>query len=301
VAHHDEPVSTAQAESRRIVRLWWALALTGVFLLSEVAASFITGSLALLSDAAHMLTDAAALGLAIAAVHLGRRPADSKRTFGYKRFEVLAATVNSGALFGAGIYILVEAVRRFSNPTPVASGGMLVVAVIGLIVNLVALLLLRGEHEHNLNVHGAYLEALSDLLGSAGVIVAGILIRVTGWRLIDPVTAILIALWVFPRTWRLLSRSINVLLEGVPDDVELQKLRDDLARIPGVARVHDLHVWAITSGQSSLSVHLVLPIRESPSDLSLVARAQEVARQHGIRHSTVQIEPEEHPEGEQHP
>jgi cobalt-zinc-cadmium efflux system protein len=301
VTRHAEPVSNAQAESRRIVRLWWALALTGLFLLSEVAASFITGSLALLSDAAHMLTDAAALGLAIAAVYLGRRPADSKRTFGYKRFEVLAATINAGALFGVGVYIFVEAIRRFVNPTPVASGGMLVVAVIGLVVNLAAMLLLRGEHEHNLNIHGAYLEALSDLLGSAGVIVAGILIRATGWRAIDPITAILIALWVLPRTWRLLGRSVNILLEGVPHDVDLENLRDDLARIPGVARVHDLHVWAITSGERSLSVHLVVPAATSPPDLSLVGRAQEVARRHGIRHSTVQIEPEGHPEAEPHP
>lgn len=300
MAHHDEPSIRAESGTRRLNRLWWALSLTVVFLLSEVVASFITGSLALLSDAAHMLTDAAALGISITAVHLGRRPADAKRTFGYKRFEVLAAAVNSGALFGVGIYILAEAARRFAHPTPIASGGMLVVAVIGLVVNLIAMLLLRGEHEHNLNVHGAYLEALSDLLGSAGVIAASILIRITGWRIIDPIMAILIALWVLPRAWRLLSRSVNILLEGVPGDIDLQKLRDDLGRLPGVAGVHDLHVWAITSDELSLSVHLALPTGKLPADLSLVERAQEVARRHGIGHATVQLEPEEHLEEQRH-
>jgi cobalt-zinc-cadmium efflux system protein len=247
-----------------------------------------------------MLTDTAALGLAITAVHLGQRPADSKRTFGYKRFEVLAATANSGALLGAGVYIIVEASRRFVHPVSVESGGMLVVALIGLVVNLVSVLLLHSEHEENLNVHGAYLEALSDLLGSVGVIAASIIIRFTGWRIVDPIAAILIALWVIPRTWRLLSRSVNILLEGVPRGVDLERLRDELSRLPGVSGVHDLHVWAITSNEQSLSVHLVLPAPQLPADLSLVNKAQEVARRHGIGHATVQLEPEGHAEERRH-
>ena len=201
-------------DNERALRI--ALALTGSFLIAEVIGGVLTGSLALISDAAHMLTDTAALAIALAAIRIARRPADRRRTYGYHRFEILAAAFNALLLFAVALYILVEAYRRFTSPPEIHSVGMLVVASIGLIVNLISIRLLSGGQSDSLNVKGAYLEVWSDLLGSIGVIVGAVVIQLTGWSWVDPLVAVAIGLWVLPRTWILLKDSLNILLEGVP-------------------------------------------------------------------------------------
>lgn len=266
-----------------------ALALTGTFLVVEVIYGFVSGSLALLSDAGHMLTDVMALVLSLFAIRIGQRVPDRKRTFGYRRTEILAATVNAGALFAIGMYILFEAYRRLREPVEVQSTTMLIVAVLGLIVNLISARLLVSGSEHSLNVKSAYLEVLADLLGSVAVIVGALVIRFTGLTWVDPVLGALIGLWVLPRTWVLLRSSVNVLLEGVPEGVDLGGLRADLAALPGVQEVHDLHVWSVTSGLHSLTAHLVVAAGQSPADL--LPQVHAVAERHGIEHSTVQFEP----------
>lgn len=264
-----------------------ALALTGTFLVVEVFYAFISGSLALLSDAGHMLTDVMALALSLFAIRIGQRVADRRRTFGYRRAEILTAAVNAGALFAIGLYILFEAYRRLREPVEIQTTAMLVVAVLGLIVNLISARILVGGAQGSLNVKSAYLEVMGDLLGSVAVIVGALLIRFTGLTWIDPVLGALIGLWVLPRTWTLLSASVNVLMEGTPEGVDLDLLRTDLAALPGVQEVHDLHVWSVTSGEHNLTAHLVAP---TPGT-DLLSRVHEVAERHGIEHSTVQIEP----------
>ena len=267
-------------------KLKLALALTSTYLVAEVVGGILTGSLALLSDAAHMLTDVMALIVALVAIRIGQRPADPKRTFGYYRFEILAAAFNAAVLFIVAFYILYQAYRRFQEPPQIESSGMLIVAVIGLAVNLASMWILRSGSEASLNMKGAYLEVWSDALGSVAVIVAAIIIRYTGWWPADPILAVLIGFWVLPRTWKLLSHSINVLLEGVPEGIELEELHDSLAALPGVREVHDLHVWSLTSGRNSMTVHLV---SDSP-DISLVSEAQRIAREHDIEHASIQVE-----------
>jgi len=270
-----------------------ALALTGAFLLIEVVGGVLTHSLSLLSDAAHMLTDVAALAIALVAVRLGRRPADRKRTFGYYRFEILAAAVNAAALFFVGFYILFEALQRFrGSPTEVRSVGMFGIAAAGLAVNLLSMrILATGSTEGGMNMKGAYLEVWSDLLGSLAVLAGALLIRFTGWWWVDPVLAIGIGLWVLPRTWGLLSESVNILLEGVPEGLELAEIDAALTAVPGVAAVHDLHVWAITSGKNSLTAHLVLAAGDEDSQQAVLTAARRMlAERFELSHTTLQIE-----------
>lgn len=198
--------------------LWIALSLTGGFLITEAVAGWLLNSLALLADAAHMLTDTAALAIALAAIRIARLPADSRRTYGYRRFEILAATFNALLLFAVGIYVLYEAYQRWRQPAELQSMGMMIVGFVGLIVNLISMRLLSAGKDSSLNVKGAYLEVWSDMLGSIGVIAAAITISYTGWAWVDSLTAIVIGLWILPRTWVLLKESINVLLEGAPED-----------------------------------------------------------------------------------
>jgi cobalt-zinc-cadmium efflux system protein len=269
-------------------RLKIALALTSVYLGAEVVGGILTGSLALLSDAAHMLTDVMALVIALVAIRVGRRPADTRRTFGYYRFEILAAAINAVVLFLVALYILYEAYQRFLEPPEIQSDLMMGVAVVGLVVNVISMRLLQAGSGQSLNVKGAYLEVLSDLLGSVAVIVAALIIRFTGWWQVDPILAVLIGLWVLPRTWTLLSESINILLEGVPEGIELQKLHDALSKLPGAQEVHDLHVWTITSGQNSMTVHITA--KRGIDAMALVEAAQRVAQEHGIEHASIQVE-----------
>jgi cobalt-zinc-cadmium efflux system protein len=270
--------------------LWIALILTTAFLIAEIVGGILTNSLALISDAAHMFTDSAALAVSLAAIRIGKRPADSQRTFGYYRFEILAAAFNAILLFLVALYILYEAYQRLNNPPEIQSGTMLVVAALGLVVNLISMRLLASGKDSSLNVKGAYLEVWSDMLGSIGVIIGALVIRYTGWGWIDSVIAVAIGLWVLPRTWTLLKASMNVLLEGVPEGIGIAEVKDAIAGVPGVAGVHDLHVWSITSGKASLTAHVVQ--REdvaNPQTLLLNIR-QLVANKYDIHHSTIQLE-----------
>ena len=283
-AGHDH---TAGANERSL-RI--ALGLTFSFLLVEFVGGIVTESLALISDAAHMLTDVAALAIALAAIRIGRRSADNRRTFGYARFEILAAAVNAMLLFGAAVFIVVEAYRRLKQPPELQPLGMLGIAVIGLLVNLAAMKVLASGREESLNVKGAYLEVWSDMLGSLGVIAGAAVIHFTGYAWVDSVVAILIGLWVLPRSWSLLKASVHILLEGVPDHIDLEAVRRCLLAVPGVASIHDLHVWALTSGQVSLTVHVVRNAQADGEGGILPAIEQRLAREFGITHTTVQCE-----------
>lgn len=269
--------------------LQWALLLTATYLVAEVAGGFYFNSLALLSDAAHMLTDVAALVIALMAIRLGRRSPDAKRTFGYRRAEILAAAFNAVLLFGIAIYMLVEAVSRFSSPQPVQSTGMLVVAAVGLVVNLISMRLLTAGKDASFNVKGAYLEVWADLIGSIGVIAGALAIRFTGWTWIDPVVAVAIGFRVLPRTWVLLRDTTNVLLEGVPKGIDLDEMRAAIRAVPGIVDVHDLHVWSMSNDDVSCTAHIVVP-----DDATLVASRQSVSRllseRFEIEHATIQAE-----------
>lgn len=268
--------------------LWIALILTTSFMVAEVIGGVLTGSLALISDAAHMFTDTAALAISLAAIQISKRSADAKRTFGYHRFEILAAAFNALLLFGVAIYILYEAWRRMSEPQAVNSVPMLVIASLGLVVNLISMKLLSSGKNASLNVKGAYLEVWSDMLGSLGVIVGAVVIWFTGWAWVDSVIAVAIGLWVLPRTWTLLRESMNVLLEGVPDGVDISEIGKSLGGIPGVDSMHELHIWSITSGKLSLTAHLVSA--RGDHDLIVPEATRILAETFEIHHSTIQIE-----------
>jgi cobalt-zinc-cadmium efflux system protein len=281
---HSHDHSHADERSLRI-----ALGLTAGYLVIQVVGGLWTGSLALLSDAAHMLTDVMALVIALTAIRVGRRPADARRTFGYYRFEILAAALNAGTLFAAGGFILWEAWHRLQAPADIAPVPLLAVAFVGLLVNLASMRVLHHGASQSINMKGAYLEVWSDTLGSIAVIAGAILIYFTGWRQADPLIAAALALWVLPRAWQLLSQSVNVLLEGVPEGLELASIEEHLLAIPGVRGVHDLHVWAITSGKNSLTAHLIL--EEGSSDQIVQREAREMLNKtFGILHTTIQLE-----------
>lgn len=271
-------------------KLWMALGLTGSFMLAEVIGAFVTGSLALLSDAAHMLTDTLALAISLVAIQVAKRPADRKRTFGYARFEILAAAFNALLLFVVAFYILFEAWQRLQAPAEIQSTGMLVIAVLGLIVNLISMGLLASGSSESLNVKGAYLEVWSDMLGSLGVIVAALVIMFTGWGWVDSLVAAAIGLWVLPRTWNLLRESMNVLLQGVPDGVDIDQVEQAIRGVPGISDVHDLHIWALTSGKNVLSAHLVAHLQERDEQAILAEVSELLEERFKIAHVTLQVE-----------
>lgn len=270
-------------------RLFWALMLTSSFMVVEVVGGVITQSLALISDAAHMLTDVAALVIALLAIKIGKKSSDSLRTYGYYRFEILAAAFNAVLLFLVALYILFEAYQRLSQPASIDSTGMLVVAAIGLVVNVVSMVLLTSGKDTSLNLKSAYFEVVSDALGSLGVIVGALMIRWTGFSYIDSIIAVLIGLWVLPRAWILLKESINILLEGVPKGVDLNRLKDLAHGIEGVVDLHEIHVWAITSDKINLTAHVVIaPAYES--DYVLTKLRYMVREEFNILHTTFQHE-----------
>ncbi|MBO9712190.1 cation diffusion facilitator family transporter [Sphingomonas sp.] len=269
--------------------LGWALALTATYLVAEVVGGFWFNSLALLSDAAHMLTDVAALVIALMAIRLGRRAADERRTFGYRRLEILAAAFNAVLLFAIAVYVLVEAIRRFADPEPVQSWGMLAVASIGLVVNLASMRLLTAGKDASFNVKGAYLEVWADMVGSVGVILGALAIRFTGWTWVDPVVAVGIGLWVLPRTWILLRDTTNVLLEGVPARLTLTEVRSAIAAVEGVDGLHDLHVWSMANDDVSCTMHVTLAEDADP-DVVRKAVADVMGRRFAIEHVTIQTE-----------
>jgi cobalt-zinc-cadmium efflux system protein len=273
-------------------RLTIVLILTTAYMLAEVIAGVWTGSLALVADAGHMFTDVCGLGMALAAIWFAQRPATAAKTYGFYRTEILAAVVNGILLFGVAAYILYEAWRRFSEPEAVNSVPMLVVAIGGLIVNLIGAKLLHGASEESLNARGAFLEVLSDLLGSIGVIMAAGVIYLTGWWQVDPIVSVLIGLFILPRTWGLLKSAIDVLLEAVPSGVDLEAIERAMQTVEGVRSVHDLHVWSITSGFIAMSAHVTGGAR--PSEAILHDLQALLTERFGIRHATLQVEAEDH-------
>lgn len=282
---HIHAIPTLQNEKY----LWIALGLTSLFLIVEVIGSWVTGSLALLSDAAHMMTDASALVVSLAAIRIGKKEADIKRTFGYYRLEILAAAFNSILLFFVAIYIIYEAYGRFKNPAEIQSLEMLIIASLGLLVNLISMKLLSTGKDNSLNIKSAYLEVWSDMLGSLGVIIGAILIKLTTWVWIDSVIAVAIGLWVLPRTWILLKDTMNILLEGVPEGIDLEKLKESICKIKGVLNIHELHVWAITSGKVSLTMHVVIDSHEN-CDAILEEIRRRLREEFSIVHTTLQHE-----------
>lgn len=285
--HGSKPHNHATGANSKMLAI--ALVLTTVFLIAELIGSFVFNSLALLSDAAHMFTDSAALAIALAAVKIGQRPADNARTFGYRRFEVLAAAFNALLLFAVAGYVLYEGVSRFFEPTEVESTGMLVVAALGLVINIIAMKLLSAGKTSSLNIKGAYLEVWADMLGSVGVIVAAIVIMLTGWQWVDPVVAIGIGLWVLPRTWVLLRDTTQILLEGVPRGVDLTAIRAAINGAPGVKGVHDLHVWSMTGEDHNLSAHIEMA-DGGEAEAVRTSVAALLLENYKIEHATLQVE-----------
>lgn len=281
---HSHSAAGANEKNLRIV-----LGLTASFMAAEVIGGIAFKSLALISDAAHMFTDAAALAIALVAIRIGRRAADHKRTFGYYRFEILAAAFNAVVLFLVAAYILYEAYQRFRSPPEIQSIGMLVIGLLGLVINFVGMRMLQADSRSSLNVKGAYLEVWADMLGSLGVIFTAVVIYFTGWTWMDAVVAALIGIWVLPRTWKLLKESLNILLEGVPVDITLDEIELALLATPGVREIHDLHVWALTSGKNSLTVHVV-PAAGADEQTVLAAVTKTLAGRFSMHHVTVQIE-----------
>jgi cobalt-zinc-cadmium efflux system protein len=275
--------------SARRGRLALVFGITVTVFAIELVGGFLANSLALLADAGHMFTDVAGIGLALAAIHVAGRPASADRTYGYLRLEILAAVVNAVLLFGVAGFVLFEAWRRLADPPEVATGLMLAVGVLGLVANGVSLYLLREAQADSLNLRGAYLEVLGDLAGSAAVIVAAIVIDRTGQTGADAVASILIALLIIPRTWRLLREAVDILLEATPKGLDLEVVRSHIRQAAGVADVHDLHAWTITSGVNVVSAHVVLrPGADPPAVLDELCRC--LSGDFDIEHSTFQLE-----------
>ncbi len=263
--------------------------LTFAYLIAEVVGGLWTGSLALLADAGHMLTDVMGIALALFAIWFAERPASPERTYGYYRVEILAALTNAVVLISISLYILYEAYERFLNPPEVQSGWMLAVAAIGLAVNIAGIFILRAGSKESLNMKGAYFEVFSDMLTSIGVIVAGIIMLTTGWYYADPLISAGIGLFILPRTWMLLKDAVGVLLEGTPSDVNVTALREGVLSLAGVAGVHDLHVWSLTSGVNAMSVHAVLDDGATHDEV-LTRVQQHVTSNFKVSHVTVQVE-----------
>lgn len=280
---------TQSAAGRNKRRLALVFGLTITYLVVEVIGGLITGSLALLADAGHMLTDVGGVGLALMAIWFAERPASPERTYGYYRVEILAALTNAIVLIGISLYILYEAYRRFMKPPEVESGLMLGVAVVGLVVNIIGMYILRTGSRESLNMEGAYFEVLSDMLTSIGVIFASVIMLTTGWYYADPLISAGIGLFILPRTWLLLREALGVLLEGTPSDVNLTALRESIRQLPGVIDVHDLHVWTLTSGINAMSTHAVL-VDDKQHDQVLQAVRTLVFSKFRINHITVQLE-----------
>jgi cobalt-zinc-cadmium efflux system protein len=284
---HHAHVHGRAARSRR--RLSIVLVLTAVYMLAEAAGGWLTGSLALLADAGHMLTDVAALALALIAVWFGSRPATSSKTFGYYRLEILAALINGVALILISLLIFYEAYHRWANPPEVRSGLMMIVAAGGLVINLACAWILHGDHEDDLNVRGAWLHIIGDALGSVGAILAGVIMSAYGWYQADPLFSCLIGLLIIWSSWHLIRESTNVLLEGTPAHINLAAVEDVILQTEGVEDVHDLHVWTITSGREALSAHVIHVEAISQAELLKELRAK-LSDRFGLDHLTIQME-----------
>lgn len=265
-----------------------ALGITVVLLLGEAIGGWIANSLALLADAGHVLTDGAALALALFVTWLARQPGKPDKTYGYLRWEILAALFNAATLLVISGWIVVEAVMRFRTPEPIESGLMFWVSVVGLIGNAVSAKVLHGSHTHNMNVRAAYLHVMGDLLASVGVVVAALLVRYFGWTAADPIASIVTTLFIVHGAWRLLRESVDVLLEATPKHIALDEVRRTIGAIQNVEGVHDLHVWTVTSGMVALSAHAI--VKDGNNHQSVLEEAIDRLKQMGINHVTLQLE-----------
>ena len=291
---HDHGDALRRTAARNVGRLWVALALTASFVVVEAVTAFVTGSLALLSDAAHMLTDGVAIALALGSIVVANRAShEGSRTFGLFRLEILASLLNAVLTFAVAGYVLVEAALRLvDGGTSVDAGPMLVVAVAGLVVNLVVFFMLRDGAQDSLAVRGAYVDAMADAAGSVGVIVAALVIEITDWTPIDPIVAAVIGVWILPRAWRLAASALRVLLQVAPAHVDLDGIRRDLLGLPGVVDVHDLHVWTLTSEMDVASAHVM--IAPGTDAHGVLDQARVLLLEHEIAHATIQVEPDDH-------
>lgn len=288
--HHHGHSHHHQSNNKKA--LFWAFILIAIYMVVEVIGGLMTNSLALLSDAGHMLSDAAALGLSLVAIKIGEKIATEKKTFGFKRFEIIAAAINGATLIIISIFIFYEAIERLIHPPEVQSLGMLSIAVIGLLVNILAAwILMRGDKDDNLNVRSAFLHVIGDMLGSVGAIVAALVIYFFGWGIADPIASVIVAALILFSGWRVTKDSLHVLMEGSPDHLNLEELKAKLLSITTVQSVHDLHVWSITSGVPMLSCHLA--ISGDGSHDQVLRHAQSLLHdEFGIDHSTIQVESE---------
>jgi cobalt-zinc-cadmium efflux system protein len=286
--HHGLQAHRPDTSAKSTRALAWALVLTAGILVAEGIGGWLSNSLALLADAGHVLTDAGALGLSLFVAWLARQPGSAAKTYGYLRWEILAALINGAALLLISAWIVIEAVMRFRHPEAVGGDMMLAVSVVGLLVNLVAVWLLHGVRHGSLNIRGAYLHVLGDMLASAGTVVAAIIIRTTGWLHADPIASLLTTVLIVAGAWQLVRESVDVLLEAAPGHIALDSVRERLESIPGVESVHDLHVWTLTSGMVAMSAHAI--VRESGNHQVVLERAHELLQEMGIQHVTVQLE-----------
>src|SRR4051812_15660177 len=293
---HDHGLHAGRPSVTRALQI--ALGLTLALMVAEAIGGWLSNSLALLADAGHMLTDAGALTLSLFVAWMCRQPSRPEKTYGYLRWEILAALLNGATLLLISFWIVWEALDRFRNPQPVAGGLMLAFAVIGLAVNLIAVWILHGVNRESLNVRGAYLHVLGDMLASGGTVVAAVLVRMTGWLIADPIASLVSTVLIVGSAWRLVREAVDVLLEAAPPHIALEAVRGRLQAIPGVESVHDLHVWTVTSGVVAMSVHAIVRRPEEHQDV--LERAHDLLQEMGIQHVTVQLERNEMYERELH-
>ncbi len=282
-------LTSAGAKHNKSLKIIFVI--TASFLIIEVIVGFMSNSLALLSDAAHMLTDVGGQALALFAIWMSSKPRNNRKTYGYYRTEIFSALINALVLIFISGYILYEAWQRFKEPPAVAGIPMLIVAVCGLIINLVAMKILKAGSTESINIKGAFLEVVSDMLSSVAVIIAGIIILATGWLYIDPIMSALIGLFILPRTYNLLKESVDILLEGVPKDVDYAAVEKFIAEKPGVLSVHDLHIWTLTSGINALSGHIVMNAETNLLAISEVTSSikNELVTTFKITHTTIEV------------
>jgi len=295
-AHEHASVHGPRPSATRALKI--ALGLTIGLLIAEVIGGLLSNSLALLADAGHMLTDAGALALSLFVAWMCRQPSTPQKTYGYLRWEILAALLNGATLLFISAWIVWEAVRRFQSPVPVAGGMMLWFAAVGLVVNLIAAWILHGVRGESLNVRGAYLHVLADLLASGGTVVAALMVRFTGWLAADPAASLLSTVLIIGSAGRLVREAVDVLLEAAPPHIALEAVRGRLEAIAGVESVHDLHVWTVTSGVVAMSVHAI--VREPEHHQDVLERAHDLLQEMGIQHVTIQLERREMYERELH-
>ncbi|UOO81113.1 cation diffusion facilitator family transporter [Uruburuella testudinis] len=298
--HAHDHGAHAHGSNKKVLRV--SLLIIAAFMLVEIIGGLLTNSLALLSDAGHMFSDAAALGLSLAAFHFGERPGSRRNTFGYKRFEILAAALNGLTLLAIAAVIIYAAIGRFIRPPEIATLGMLAVSSAGLLVNIfVAWYMHRGgDTDENINMRGAYLHVLGDLLGSVGAIAAALLMMAFGWRWADPLASVVVALLIAKSGWGVLKSALHILMEGAPTGVDSDKIVAAITQVPGVESVHDLHIWTITSGLHVLSCHIVVDGGLTVAEAERIShRIEQVLQHQDISHVTVQTESRAHGHGDE--